>query len=94
MHTMERRQEDRTLSERVAIVETQMIQIEIMLNRIEKDVHVLAGQAKSDDGELSRRVSELEKDKYKLMGGWVVISAISMMILATLSIIEKFGVSK
>lgn len=98
---MERRQEDRVVSERVAIVETQMLQIGIMISRIEKDIHVLATQAKQDDNELAKRdselsarVAELEKDKYKLLGGWVVLSAISMIMLALITLIEKLGVFK
>jgi len=88
---MERRQDDRTQSERVAVVETQILSIGIMLNRIEKDIHALATQAKSDDSELAKRVAELEKDKYKIMGGWIVISAISMMLMAVMSILDKVG---
>ncbi|MFA5875253.1 MAG: hypothetical protein WC901_01005 [Candidatus Margulisiibacteriota bacterium] len=76
----ERRSEDRSIGERVAVVETQALNIGIMLNQIKQDIHMISEMLKQSDSSLEKRVNELERSRDKLTGAWFALTVIASII--------------
>ena len=63
MSVVERRESDRSLSERIAVMETQYLNLSIILNGIKTDVHDIASTLRVTDSALEQRVTAIEKNE-------------------------------
>jgi len=63
MSVVERRESDRSLAERIAVIETQYLNLSIILNGIKTDVHEIAKNLSVSDSALEHRVSIIEKNE-------------------------------
>jgi hypothetical protein len=90
---LDRRESDRDTDKRLAVVEVQMLQIGVSLNKIERDIHAIADSSKTGDKDLEKRVSELEKAyiqaSSKVSGGWFVATVLAGMFIALIGIYLK-----
>jgi hypothetical protein len=88
---VERRAEDRTIGERVAVVEANMLTIGAMLNQIKGGVDKITEKMESlHDGldeklqaykkENDRRVDRIESRFDKLAGAWFALTAVASII--------------
>lgn len=78
---MERREQDRSLSERMAVMETQYLNSALILNQIKQDIHDIATTLRDTDTGLERRVTTLERSKVFLTGAWWAVTLIFSAII-------------
>lgn len=71
---MERRESDRSMNERMAVMETQYLNSALILNQIKQDIHDIATTLRDTDSSLEKRVTTLEKSKVFLTGAWWAIT--------------------
>lgn len=90
---LDRRESDRDMDKRLAVVEVQMLQIGVSLNKIERDIHSIADATKVGDRDLEKRVADLEKAyiqaSSKVSGGWFVATVLAGMLIALVGIYLK-----
>jgi hypothetical protein len=79
--TMERRESDRSMNERMAVMETQYLNSALILNQIKADIHDIATTLRNTDTALESRVSSLEKSKVFLTGAWFALTSVIGAIL-------------
>ena len=86
---MERRESDRTLAERMAVMETQHLNSALVLNQIKSDIHDIARTLKESDTSLEKRVTSIEQSKAFLTGAWWVVTLVFSAIIILLEFARK-----
>jgi hypothetical protein len=85
---MERRESDRTLSERMAVMETQYLNSALILNQIKQDIHDIATTLRDTDSSLEKRVTTLERSKVFLTGAWWAVT----LIISAIIYLQQHGI--
>jgi hypothetical protein len=84
---MERRKVDRDMGERVVSLEIKIMNIELMLSRIEKDLHEMSSNMDHYDKEMMKRIAALEAENLRIDGGkkairwvlWIIGGAVTII---------------